>query len=78
MPIPMWEDDSEPSFGTPGKAREASSKRRRRFPEGCHTHCLKTDETTELEPGKLESRWYAPGVGFDPGRHAGTRLLGVL
>ena len=55
---------SHRSGPTPGKAREASSKRRRRFPEGCHTHCLKTDETTELEPGKLESRWYAPGVGL--------------
>jgi hypothetical protein len=65
MPIPMWEDDSEPSFGThAGKGSGGVLQEATQISGRFHTHCLKTDETTELEPGKLEFRWYAPGVGL--------------
>lgn len=30
---------------------------------GTFTHCVKTEETTPLEPGVKENKWYAPGVG---------------
>jgi len=33
-------------------------------PAGTFTNVLKTDETTPLEPGKVESKWYASGVGL--------------
>jgi len=32
-------------------------------PYGSFDHCLKTEETTPLEPDLLESKFYAPGVG---------------
>jgi hypothetical protein len=32
-------------------------------PAGTFTHCLKTKETTPLEPDLKEAKWYAPGVG---------------
>jgi hypothetical protein len=35
-----------------------------RTPAGTFRHCLKTLETTPLEPGVKESKWYAPGVGL--------------
>ena len=33
-------------------------------PAGTFTNCVKTDETTPLEPGKVESKWYANGIGL--------------
>ena len=33
-------------------------------PAGTFDDCLKTKETTELEPGAEEFKWYAPGVGL--------------
>lgn len=32
-------------------------------PAGRYTHCLRTRETTPLEPDLKEVKWYAPGVG---------------
>jgi hypothetical protein len=32
-------------------------------PYGTFTHCLRTRETTPLEPDLKEAKWYAPGVG---------------
>jgi hypothetical protein len=32
-------------------------------PRGTFTHCLKTLETTPLEPDALENKYYASGVG---------------
>ena len=32
-------------------------------PEGTFLHCLQTEEITGLEPGALENKFYAPGVG---------------
>ncbi len=32
-------------------------------PAGTFTHCLRTPETTPLEPDLNEAKWYAPGVG---------------
>jgi len=32
-------------------------------PYGSFNHCLKTEETTPLEPDLLENKFYAPGVG---------------
>jgi hypothetical protein len=32
-------------------------------PAGKFTHCLRTRETTPLEPDLKEAKWYAPGVG---------------
>ena len=32
-------------------------------PAGTFTHCLRTPETTPLEPDLHEAKWYAPGVG---------------
>lgn len=32
-------------------------------PAGSFTHCLKTEDTTPLEPDALEQKFYAPGVG---------------
>lgn len=39
---------------------------------GSFDHCLKTEDTSSLEPGVIEQKFYAPGVGFvltiiDPG-----------
>ena len=33
-------------------------------PAGTFTNVVKTDETTPLEPGKVESKWYANGIGL--------------
>jgi len=33
-------------------------------PVGTFTHCLKTPESTPLEPDLHEAKWYAPGVGL--------------
>ena len=33
-------------------------------PAGAFEHCLKTEETTPLEPGEREFKHYAPGVGL--------------
>jgi hypothetical protein len=30
---------------------------------GTFTHCVRTQETSPLEPGTVENKWYAPGVG---------------
>jgi hypothetical protein len=32
-------------------------------PTGSHDHVVKTADTTPLEPGLVEHKWYAPGVG---------------
>ena len=33
-------------------------------PAGTFAKCLKTEETTLLEPGQTGFKWYAPGIGF--------------
>jgi hypothetical protein len=33
-------------------------------PAGRFTGCLRTRETTPLEPGEVEFKWYAPGIGL--------------
>ena len=33
-------------------------------PYGTLRHCIKTEETTPLEPDVLENKWYCPGVGI--------------
>jgi hypothetical protein len=35
-----------------------------RTPAGLFTNCLKVDETTPLEPGVKESKYYARGIGL--------------
>ncbi len=35
-----------------------------KVPAGTFTHCLKTPESTPLEPTLNEAKWYAPGVGL--------------
>jgi hypothetical protein len=44
-------------------------------PAGTFEKCLKTRETTPLEPGEEEFKWYAPGVGLV--RDGGVKLLRV-
>jgi hypothetical protein len=34
------------------------------FPSGCSDHLLLTEETTRFEPGVVENKYYASGVGF--------------
>jgi hypothetical protein len=34
-----------------------------RVPEGTFNHCVRTHETTPLEPDLREDKWYAPGIG---------------
>ena len=31
---------------------------------GTFKHCVKTEETTVLDPGVIEYKWYAPGIGL--------------
>ena len=35
-----------------------------KVPFGTFTDCLETAETTQLEPGNVEHKYYARGVGF--------------
>lgn len=44
-------------------AQTLSLKERVVVPAGTFTNCLKSEETTPLEPDALEDKFYAPGVG---------------
>jgi len=50
-------------------------------PYGAFTRCLKTEDFTPLEPGNLEHKFYAPGVGlvleFDPGDGGRLELIAI-
>ena len=45
-------------------------------PYGSFRHCVRTDDTTPLEPGVLEQKFYAPNVGLvlEVDRETGERL----
>lgn len=49
------------------KARVLQLNARVSVPYGTFKHCLKTEETTSLEPGAKEVKFYCPGVGFVKG-----------
>lgn len=46
------------------EARVLSTTAGVKTPFGRFTDCLQTEETTPLEPGIAESKWYARGIGF--------------
>jgi len=46
------------------RARVVSVTERGTTPAGTFERCLKTEETTPLEPGDKEYKLYAPGVGL--------------
>lgn len=46
------------------RAEVVSTQEVVRTPAGTFRHCLQTVETTPLEPGEEESKWYAPGIGL--------------
>jgi len=51
-------------------------------PYGSFNHCLKTEETTPLEPDLLEDKFYAPGVGnietLDEHTGAASQLVQII
>jgi hypothetical protein len=49
------------------KARVLSLDAKASVPYGTFRHCLKTEETTPLEPGAKEVKLHCPGVGFVKG-----------
>lgn len=56
-------------------ARVLSLSETATVPAGNFTNCIKTEETTPIEPSALEHKFYAPGVGFVLAVHPRTGNL---
>jgi hypothetical protein len=46
------------------RAEVVSTTGKKTTPAGAFENCVKTEETSPLEPGTKEYKWYAPGVGL--------------
>lgn len=51
------------------RAEVVSTSEIKKTPAGIFSNCLKTEETTPLEPGDREYKYYAPGIGLVQEQH---------